>query len=144
MYVGTRSTAMAAAAFARAGGLRAAGYHADLPEGERRAIEAAYLRGDLDLVVATRDSFGLGIDQQHVRLVLLLTGAGLHAALQQAGRGGRDGQLALVVVCAPSLADPPPRQPALPSAPLEAKRRWCAEGEHAMAGLAAVPGALRG
>jgi hypothetical protein len=74
-----------------------------------------------------------------VRLVLLVTGAGLHGALQQAGRGGRDGQPALVVLCAPSLADPPPRQPALPSAPLEAKRRWCAEGEYAMAGLTAVP-----
>jgi hypothetical protein len=39
-----------------------------------------YIGGELDLVCATRDSFGLGIDQQHVRLVLLVTGAGLHAA----------------------------------------------------------------
>ena len=70
-YMATRDEAAAAAALCRACGLRAVDYNADLPDGERREIEAAWLRSSLGAVCATRDSFGLGLDKANVPLVIL-------------------------------------------------------------------------
>ena len=137
-YVRTRAEAAAVAALCQAGGLRAAFYHAMRSEREKREIEAAWLLGQLDVIVATNSSFGVGIDKPNVRLVLLAEGSGLHGALQQGGRAGRDGALALVVLLSGSLAHPY-REQALPSAALEEKHRWCLEAEHAMLLCCAAP-----
>jgi superfamily II DNA helicase RecQ len=107
-YVATRDEAAAAAALCRACGLLAVDYNAELPDGERRQIEAAWVSGRLGAVCATRDSFGLGIDKANVPLVILAEGGGLHAWLQQLGRAGRNGQLALVATLAAPLDRAPP------------------------------------
>ena len=46
----------------RSRGVRAACYHAGLPQAERASVQEAFLRDDLEVVVATM-AFGMGIDK---------------------------------------------------------------------------------
>ncbi len=70
----------------------AAAYHAGLRAAVRDDVQSAFLRGKLDVIVATT-AFGMGIDKPNVRTVI-------HAALpatvegyyQEIGRAGRDGE----------------------------------------------------
>ncbi len=72
--------------------MSAAPYHAGLSVTRRDRVQEQFLRGDLDVIVATI-AFGMGIDKPDVRTVV-------HAALpstlegyyQEIGRAGRDGQ----------------------------------------------------
>lgn len=76
---------------ARKRGYNAVGYHAGLPQEERRAAQDAFATEKCDIVVATV-AFGMGIDRSNVRFIL-------HAAMpksvehyqQESGRAGRDG-----------------------------------------------------
>jgi ATP-dependent DNA helicase RecQ len=72
-------------------GLRAAPYHAGLPDDVRRANQDAFVRERVDIVVATV-AFGMGIDRSNVRYVVH-TGMpkSLEHYQQEAGRAGRDG-----------------------------------------------------
>jgi superfamily II DNA helicase RecQ len=54
-----RAEALAAAALCRAGGLRAAYYHAQRSERDKREIEEAWLHDELEVIVATHSSFGV-------------------------------------------------------------------------------------
>jgi len=73
-------------------GFRAAPYHAGMTAEKRDACQAAFIAGELDVVVATI-AFGMGIDKANLRTVI-------HAALpgsvegyyQEIGRAGRDGK----------------------------------------------------
>jgi hypothetical protein len=112
-------------------------YHAGLKDSERRAIEGAWLRGTLDVVCATRDSFGLGIDKANVSLVILAEGGGLHAWSQQLGRAGRNGQMAVVVSLAAPLGRPPRAPSVLPA--LRDKAEWALAAERQTALVAAAP-----
>ncbi|MFW6175623.1 MAG: RecQ family ATP-dependent DNA helicase, partial [Acidobacteriota bacterium] len=69
----------------------AAGYHAGLEAAERDRVQARFLEGDLDAVVATI-AFGMGVDKPDVRTVLHtgLPGS-LEGYYQEIGRAGRDG-----------------------------------------------------
>ena len=136
-YVATRAEAAAAAAVCRACGLRAVHYHAGLRDSERRAIEGAWLRGALDVVCATRDSFGLGIDKANVSLVILAEGGGLHAWSQQLGRAGRNGEMAVVVTLAAPLGRPARAPSVLPT--LHDKAAWAFAAERQTALVAAAP-----
>jgi DNA topoisomerase-3 len=71
--------------------LRAAAYHAGLSTSIRDEVQAAFLGGRLDVIVATT-AFGMGIDKADVRTVLhTALPATLEGYYQEIGRAGRDG-----------------------------------------------------
>ena len=81
-----------------AGHFRAAAYHAGMPAASRDRVQERYLRGDLEVIVATI-AFGMGIDKANVRTVIH---AGLPGSVegyyQEIGRAGRDGMQSVAIL----------------------------------------------
>ena len=72
-------------------GVRAAAYHAGLPDTDRSQLEQRFHEDELDVVVATI-AFGMGIDKPNVRWVFHADVSGsLDEYYQEFGRAGRDG-----------------------------------------------------
>lgn len=70
----------------------------DLSERHRRSEQQAFIAGDQDIMVATK-GFGMGIDKPNIRLAIHRTPPGnLEAYAQEAGRAGRDGDVATAVL----------------------------------------------
>jgi DNA topoisomerase-3 len=68
-----------------------AAYHAGMEADERERVQAAFLGGKLDVVVATI-AFGMGIDKPDVRTVVHVALPGsVEGYYQEIGRAGRDG-----------------------------------------------------
>ncbi len=90
VYASTRKAAEAQAELLKSG-MPAAAYHAGMPAEDRDRVQAAFLHGDLDVIVATI-AFGMGIDKPDVRTVVHtgLPGS-IEGYYQEIGRAGRDG-----------------------------------------------------
>ncbi|CAM3235434.1 RecQ family ATP-dependent DNA helicase [Brevibacillus invocatus] len=68
------------------------GYHGGMNSMERMMIQAQFLAGELEIIVAT-NAFGMGIDKSDIRFVIhYQMPASLEAYAQEIGRVGRDGK----------------------------------------------------
>lgn len=70
----------------------------DLRNRTRQGEQTAFIKGERQVMVATK-GFGMGIDKPNIRLIIHRTPpANLEAYIQEAGRAGRDGEIADVVL----------------------------------------------
>jgi ATP-dependent DNA helicase RecQ len=98
IYTATRKSAEAYAAALDELGIDAGAYHAGMRAADREAVQARFMAGELDVVVATT-AFGMGIDKADVRFVLHAEVAdSLDSYYQEVGRAGRDGDRADAVL----------------------------------------------
>ena len=73
-------------------GISAEAYHSGMDPGGRAAVAGRFRSGETRCVVATI-AFGMGVDQQNVRLVVHYgMSRSVDAYVQEAGRAGRDGE----------------------------------------------------
>ena len=92
VYAGTRAACEElAGSLGRELGVPCAAYHAGMDRDARAETQRAFMRGDVQVVVAT-NAFGMGVDKADVRFVCHADAPGsVDAYHQQFGRAGRDG-----------------------------------------------------
>jgi len=97
IYVRTRKATREIATFLQQNNIRADYYNGGLDHEERNNKQAAWMRNQTRIMVAT-NAFGMGIDKPDVRMVIHLNLPDtLEAYYQEAGRAGRDEKKAYAV-----------------------------------------------
>ncbi len=91
VYVTLQHSAEKVAGFLLSQGVRAAAYHAGFEDSKRQQIQADFMSGRVDVVVATI-AFGMGIDKSDIRFVIHYDlPKSIENYSQEIGRAGRDG-----------------------------------------------------
>lgn len=92
VYVTLQETAEHVATYLGKAGLNACAYHAGLNDEHRASVQERFMRGEIDIIVATI-AFGMGIDKANIRAVYHYNlPKSLENYQQEIGRAGRDGK----------------------------------------------------
>ncbi len=98
VYCATRRQTEEVAEFLQDKEIAADYFHAGLPPERKKSVQQGFIGGELRVIAAT-NAFGMGIDKPDVRLVIHADIPGsLENYLQEAGRAGRDRQMAHCVL----------------------------------------------
>ena len=94
MYVNSRKRTVEIANFLNANKFKSSFYHAGLSKIEKQISFDNWMTEKTPIIVAT-NAFGMGIDKPNVKVVIHLNlPASIENYIQEAGRGGRNGQKA--------------------------------------------------